>query len=238
MSSASRCAPVFFFYHAFSTTASWDNDASTTFNWITTADWGDDSAGQHACAAGMGKVAAEINAQQVFMLGDNFYPSGIHPVDGPDGEIRIKKTFEDVYTADSLQHVPFYVIAGNHDHLGNVTAQIAYSQSRATRYRFPSYWHNVTQRVKLGDKTVELEFLLYDTVIMAGNADVLLENGTVKELKMSELTGPAPEHKDLAAEQMAWLEERMGNSTAGVALLYNYCCKLCEFLHELISYYE
>ena len=29
---------------------------------------------------------------------------------------RFKKTFEDVYTAPSLQNIPFHVIAGNHDH--------------------------------------------------------------------------------------------------------------------------
>jgi hypothetical protein len=41
-------------------------------------------------------VAAQINATQVFVLGDNFYTTGIHPgpIDGPGGEVRFKKTFE------------------------------------------------------------------------------------------------------------------------------------------------
>jgi hypothetical protein len=77
-------------------------DPSTTFNFLAHADWGDDSAGQHACAAGMGDVAAEINATQVISLGDLFYGSGIHtPADGPDGKDRFKKTFEDVYEMSS-----------------------------------------------------------------------------------------------------------------------------------------
>ena len=88
--------------------------------WVSTAcagDWGDDSSGQRAAAAGMGAVAAEINASMFFALGDNFYhsanshckQSGICPdnADGVDGAQRFKTTFEDVYTAPSLRRIPF-----------------------------------------------------------------------------------------------------------------------------------
>ena len=111
------------------------DDPSKTYNYLAIGDWGNDSPGQYAAAAGMGTVAAEIKATQVFALGDNFYHSnksgcstgsGIcnGGADGPDGEKRFKTTFEDVYTAASLQHIPFYAIAGNHDHGGNVSAHL------------------------------------------------------------------------------------------------------------------
>jgi hypothetical protein len=86
---------------------------------------GDDNAngGQYATAKGLGEVADEIGAKQVFALGDNFYHtskshctnSGICPdnKDGIDGAMRFKTTFEDVYTAESLTKIPFYAIAGN-----------------------------------------------------------------------------------------------------------------------------
>ena len=137
------------------------DDPSATYNFLAIGDWGDDNAGQLAAAAGMGFIADQINATQVFVLGDNFYPSGIHtPADGVDGEIRFKKTFEDVYTAPSLKNIPFHVIAGNHDHYGNASAQIAYThhaQNEGGRWRFPNWYHNVTHQFEVGGKEVELE---------------------------------------------------------------------------------
>ena len=48
---------------------------------------------------------------------------------------RFKETFEDVFTADDLQGAGFFkVIAGNHDHYGNVSAQIAYAARENSRW--------------------------------------------------------------------------------------------------------
>lgn len=98
----------------------------------------------------MGFVAKEINATQVFMLGDNFY--GVKTT-GPD-EARFKGTFEDIYNATSLKDIPFYAIAGNHDWGGNVSQQIQYTNSSQNgpplkdglgRWRYFDWWYNVTQ---------------------------------------------------------------------------------------------
>lgn len=190
-------------------------DPSTTYNFVALADWGEDNEGQYATAAGLGEVAENINATQVFVLGDNFYHSGIHvPEDGYSGEKRFKKTFEDVYTAPSLKNIPFWAIAGNHDHYGNVTAQIEYSnhpQNVGKRWRFPHYWYNVTTHFEVGGKEVELEFLLFDSVIMVGNNAVLNEDGTETPLPLNELQ---PANTSLAEEQLTWLTQRMASSTA------------------------
>ncbi len=118
----------------------------------------------------------------------------------------------------------------SHDHGGNVSAEIAYTVNDqnikltgknlwtgeplpSTRWTFPDYWHNVTQTFEVGGKTVELEILLFDSVLMVGNTDVYDDDGNlVDELPLSELKGP-PDPAS-AAKQLEWLEERMNASTA------------------------
>ena len=65
-------------------------------------------------------------------MGDNFYGAGIK---GDDHAKRFKDTFEDAFPEPELM-IPWYVIAGNHDHGGNVSAQIAYSQD-SSRWNYP-----------------------------------------------------------------------------------------------------
>ena len=73
---------------------------------------------------------------------DNFYSHGI----GTDEhDQRFKSTFENVFTADSLKADNYFrVVAGNHDHNGNVTAQIAYS-AHSNRWSFPSLYYDFTE---------------------------------------------------------------------------------------------
>ena len=65
----------------------------------------------------------------------------------------------------------------SHDHGGNVSAQIAYAQreDRPTkRWTYDGWYYNVTQHITVpgSAKTVELETLLFDSVIGLGNSDV------------------------------------------------------------------
>eukprot|EP00667_Euglena_gracilis_P018930 EG_transcript_20192 len=100
-------------------------------------------------------MAAVAEAEQlaaVLALGDNFYPHGIcnrrtHPPcaaatsdSGTSHDVRFQHTFEDIYSAPSLRSVPWHPIAGNHDALGNVTAQILYSALNP-RWQFPGHYY-------------------------------------------------------------------------------------------------
>ena len=74
-------------------------------------------------AKGLDMIAAKLDAKFCLALGDNFYHSGI-TTDVHDH--RFQSTFENVYEGSNLQGEDFFrVIAGNHDHYGNVTAQLA-----------------------------------------------------------------------------------------------------------------
>jgi len=153
----------------------------------------------------MGKVAASVGASFALALGDNFYTTGVSSVESK----RFKDTFEDVFTADSLS-IPFYVIAGNHDHYGSVQAQIDYSK-RSTRWKYPDSWYTFSKDV--GDGAT-IQFVMVDTVILAGSSDVRdpRTGALQRELAGSQLPGPADHQR--AQSQMAWLEQTLNSSSA------------------------
>lgn len=76
-----------------------------------------------------------------FILGDNFYFTGVYDVD----DKRFQETFEDIFTSSSL-NIPWYFCAGNHDHYGNVSAQIAYTE-RSKRWNFPDFNYSITWKI-------------------------------------------------------------------------------------------
>lgn len=116
--------------------------------------------------------------------GDNFYHHGVKNVD----DKRFRETFEDVFTAKSLM-TPWYFCAGNHDHLGNASAQIAYS-SRSKRWNFPDFYYTKSWKILVGKSSAlynwpslwlinfcclslqgsdkELQLVLVDTVLLCG----------------------------------------------------------------------
>jgi len=164
-------------------------------------DWGADNDGQHADATGMESVAQAISPTFAVMLGDNFYTSGIH---GDAHDPRFESTFEKVYTGPALDKMTFYGIAGNHDHKGNVSAQIAYTDASPTqRWKYPDWWFGKSFTVP-GTET-KIEILLIDTVIGLGNTDDNVDRWGQP---------PGPQDEPSAKAQWEWLEQRMQQSTA------------------------
>jgi tartrate-resistant acid phosphatase type 5 len=173
---------------------------------------------EKATATGMKMIGDQINARFSVALGDNFYSTGVENVESK----RFKLTFEDVFKND----IPFHVIAGNHDHLGNVSAEIAYT-ARSKRWSYPSLYYTFTE--KAGNQTVQ--FVMTDTVVLSGNCHV--PNSDV-ELHGNELGGP--ENVDAAESQMRWIEETLAASTADYLIVAGHypVYSICE--HGPTSY--
>ena len=150
----------------------------------------------------MGKIGKDRSAQFALALGDNFYDSGVKD----EHDKRFKTTFEEVFTADALKGDNFFrVVAGNHDHNGNVTAQIAYS-AHSSRWSFPSLYYTFTETAPDG-ATVQVVYI--DTVKLSGDSTCALTG--------VELNGdayPGPVDREEAQTQMQWLEATLAASTA------------------------
>jgi phosphodiesterase/alkaline phosphatase D-like protein len=176
--------------------------SSDSLNFLVMGDWGGkDCLIGHDCttpqeketAKGMQKIGDEQDATFAVALGDNFYSYGIR---SDVHDKRFKYTFEDVFT----NKIPFHVISGNHDHRGNVSAEIAYTQL-SKRWNYPSLYYTFTEG--------PVQFVMIDTVVLSGNCHV--ENSD-DELAGNKLPGPAD--SALADSQMQWIEKTLNASKA------------------------
>jgi len=173
-------------------------------SFLAIGDWGGipippfHTAAQAAAATGMGKIASNLKAQFVLALGDNYYTNGVTTDSSP----RFATSWDSVYSADSLQ-VDWYVCAGNHDHRGNVSAQIAYS-SLSPNWKFPAEYHSKSFSSSDG---VTVDVILIDTVDLAGSPD-----GVEGEANYFD---PLPLKDKVSAQaQWDWIENQMKMSTA------------------------
>ena len=165
---------------------------------LAVGDWGGETRSPFAgeeqvtVAAGMGRYAAAKNAlnmtvTDVLGLGDNFYSCGINcsrtscdgsaEVDNFNGTCvadetnhRFLDVFENVYTAPSLD-IPFRIIAGNHDHHGNVTAQLAYTRT-SSRWHYPDWFYLWSRTFGENNNTVSVDFVMIDTVMLTNAFEV------------------------------------------------------------------
>ncbi|PAV76576.1 hypothetical protein WR25_19210 [Diploscapter pachys] len=159
---------------------------------------------QKTVAKTMAALATNSPVDTVLNLGDNIYYTGVLDVN----DERFKSRFEHVYTDPALE-VKWLMMAGNHDHFGNISAQIEYTK-RSNKWYYPALYYNMTYMVK----DMKIEIVVIDTIELCGNTrDV--ENGGFFDMMLASKTDPkGPKDPIKAQQQMTWIEKILQNSDA------------------------
>ena len=105
-------------------------NADATLLFVGDSGQGDDQ--QKINAHAIKEFCAGHSCQAVAYMGDNF-PSGVRDINDP----QFKSRFADVYHDMSI---PFQIVLGNHDHLGNIQAEIDYS-AKSSIWRLPARYY-------------------------------------------------------------------------------------------------
>ncbi|XP_052778205.1 tartrate-resistant acid phosphatase type 5-like [Mya arenaria] len=153
-----------------------------------------------AVAKQMADVTNTYHTSFNLALGDNFYFDGVKDVD----DKRFKETFEHVFHYESLMN-PWYLVAGNHDHNGNVSAQIAYS-NRSERWNFPDYYYALSFKIPGGGV---VDIVMIDTVLLCGNTD--------DDVVGDQPHGPS--NAKVSDDQWSWIDLQLQSSKADFLLV-------------------
>lgn len=125
-------------------------------NFMAIGDWGRNGEYKQVdVAKQMGIWALNNPNNFTISVGDNFYPNGIISEQDP----HFHYSFENVYTAHSLQG-DWFVILGNHDHHGDPDAQIRYSKV-SRRWNMPARYYSKT--IDLGKDKGKALLVMIDT---------------------------------------------------------------------------
>ncbi|MBU1316254.1 MAG: metallophosphoesterase [Alphaproteobacteria bacterium] len=159
-------------------------------SFLTIGDWGNpkNRSDAKSVAKAMALVAEEQRTGFVVAAGDNFYPAGVSGVGDPLWQVA----FEQIYSDNALD-VPWHVALGNHDHKGNIQAQIDYSE-HSGRWDLPEPYY-VLHKSRQG---ITADFFFIDTTPMA------------KVNFWTELIWSVSEVED----QLRWLERELAASSA------------------------
>jgi len=126
--------------------------ANAGLAWTVIGDWG--SRNPKGFAKDMAKNSDKAKSKFTMAIGDNFYFKGVKST-----KDKLWRTiYESIYTQRFFQK-RWYVVAGNHDHYGNIQAQLDYTK-KSKRWYFPKLYYNFSKSIGGGEK---VEFFMLDT---------------------------------------------------------------------------
>lgn len=127
-----------------------------SLQFIVIGDWGmQGNKQQYQVAAQMERLAAKETIDFIVSTGDNFYPRGVKSSVDP----LWKTSFEDVYSGPHLKQVPWYIVLGNHDYLGEIYAEIEYGNEHDNWILENNYYE---KKFSLAKNSL-VQFLMLDT---------------------------------------------------------------------------
>jgi UDP-2,3-diacylglucosamine pyrophosphatase LpxH len=125
------------------------------FNFIVANDMGRrGESEQQNIADLMGKVAETCKIRLIAVAGEPIHDDGVKSV--TDEEWKLK--FENIYTAASLQKIPWYVVSGNHEYHGSVQAVLDYS-TFSDRWKAPARYFYVEHALNSSGQKCLLVFI-------------------------------------------------------------------------------
>jgi tartrate-resistant acid phosphatase type 5 len=185
------CAALLFLAALFPALVAGADQAATGLRFLVLGDWG--RAGGHKqvnVAVQMAIEAARNKADFIISTGDNFQDRGPRNVT----DKKWQTYYENVYSYSPLM-VPWYVVLGNHDYMGNVQAQIDYTRL-SSRWNLPGRYYSLVREIGNG---VSLRLIFLDT------------NPFVEHYHHSR------QYKNVAGQdagkQLAWLDSTLAAST-------------------------
>lgn len=101
---------------------------------------------QKEVAKQLGNAALMLDSEFIVTVGDNFYPNGVASI----YDEHWNASYNNIYTHPSL-FIDWYAALGNHDHRGNINAQIAYSDI-SRRWNMPAAYYSKTFELEDGKK--------------------------------------------------------------------------------------
>lgn len=135
-----------------------DSTRAEKLSFLALGDQGSGKLAQWRIARAMEAVATKNGGIDfAVLMGDNFYSKGVRSTH--DRQWNYK--FENLYSGDHLNNIPFYAVLGNHDYRGDPEAEIRYGRERlgSGRWQMPDHHYSADFGTDGGQPLLRIAFI-------------------------------------------------------------------------------